>query len=256
MSEPSSIAAIFTAFLGLAVGSFLNVCIYRIPAGKSIVTPSSHCPSCGTRLKPADLIPVLSFLFLRGRCRHCRSPINPRYALTEVLTALLFVLAYLKFGVGVILIKYLFVTALLITAAFIDLEHLIIPNRIILAGIIGGAVFLPLTGEYTVVSAIYGILAVSGFLLTLNIVSRGGMGMGDVKFGAFMGITLGWPLSFLAVFLACFGAGLTGIFLLAARRKGRKDPIPFGPFLALGTLLSFMWGTEIQHLYINFIYNL
>lgn len=241
--------ALLIAILGLASGSFINVCIYRIPSGKSLLTPLSHCPSCGARLMPADLIPMVSYFFLRGKCRYCRGTISPLYPVIELMTAVLFIIVYLKFGSGMALIKYLLVTALLLMVTFIDLEHYIIPNSLILAGLITGVIFLPLTREYTLAGALFGITFTAGFLLLLNIVSRGGMGMGDVKFGAFIGIILGWPLSLLAVFLACLAAGLTGALLLTARRKSRKDPIPFGPFLSLGTFVAFMWGENIRRLY-------
>jgi len=237
------------ALLGLAVGSFLNVCIYRIPAGESIVAPPSHCPVCQTRLKAPDLIPVLSYIFLKGRCRYCQTPISPRYALVEALTAIVFIMVLYKFGVGATLVKYLFATALIITVTFIDLDHFIIPNGLVLAGIIAGLAFLPLTGEFTALNALSGILSASGFLLFLYIVSRGGMGMGDIKLAAVMGIFLGWPMSLFAVILACFTAGLVGIALLLTGLKKRKDPIPFGPFLAFATFATFMWGQDMIRLY-------
>ncbi|MFZ5645274.1 MAG: prepilin peptidase [Bacillota bacterium] len=244
---------ILTTIIGLLVGSFLNVCIHRIPAGESIITPPSHCPYCGSRLKAADLFPVFSYILLRGKCRYCNVSISPRYILTEILTAALFILVLLKFGVGMVLLKYLFVTAVLITVTFIDLQHFIIPNRVVLAGLVGGIFFIALTKEITLVNAFYGIISISGFLLFLNLISRGGMGMGDVKFGAFIGITLGWPLSLMALFLACLSAGMIGIILIITRQKSRKDPIPFGPFLSFGTFVSFMWGNKLQYLYLNFL---
>ncbi|MFZ5647962.1 MAG: prepilin peptidase [Bacillota bacterium] len=246
-------AAILTAALGLAVGSFLNVCIYRIPAGKSIVTPPSHCPTCENRLRPPDLIPVISYLFLKGRCRYCKTPVSHRYPLVEALTAFLFLLVFLELGFETALFKHLFLTALMITIAFIDLDHYIIPNRLVLAGLIAGALFLPVTGDLSLLSALYGALSASGFLLILYIVSRGGMGMGDIKLAAVIGIFLGWPMALLAVFLACFLAGILGIVLIVTGIKKRKDPIPFGPFLAAGTFITSLWGPELASLYRDFL---
>lgn len=237
------------AILGLASGSLINICICRIPSGKPLLTALSYCPSCGARLMAADLIPIASYFLLRGKCRYCRAPISPRYPVIEIVTAVLFIIVYSKIGAGAVLIKYLLVTALLLMITFIDLEHYIIPNSLVLAGLITGAIFLPLTREHTLAGALSGIIFTAGFLLFLNIASRGGMGMGDVKFGAFIGIILGWPLSLLAVILACLAAGLAGALLLAARRKSGKDPIPFGPFLSLGTFATFMWGENIKSLY-------
>jgi len=137
----------------------------------------------------------------------------------------------------------------MITIAFIDLDHFIIPNGLVLAGFITGLAFLPLTGEFTLLNSLYGILSASGFLLFLYALSRGGMGMGDIKLAAVMGIFLGWPMSLFAVILACFTAGLVGIALLLTGLKKRKDPIPFGPFLAFATLVTFLWGQDIIRLY-------
>ncbi|MFZ5651432.1 MAG: prepilin peptidase [Bacillota bacterium] len=246
-------AAILTALLGLAVGSFLNVCVYRIPAGKSVVSPPSHCPYCGTRLRPADLIPVASYLILKGRCRYCKTPVSLRYPLVEALTSALFLLVFYSFGAEIDLIKYLFLTALMIAVAFIDLDHYIIPNRLVLAGLIAGSLFIPLTGEPPLLDALSGVLAASGFLLFLYLVSRGGMGMGDIKLAAVIGIFLGWPMSLFAVFSACFLAGILGIALIATGVKKRKDPIPFGPFLAAGTFITSIWGPELAELYRSFI---
>lgn len=246
-------AAILTALLGLAVGSFLNVCIYRIPAGKSIVAPPSHCRSCGARLKPMDLIPVASYIILKGRCRYCKTPVSPRYPLVEALTSFLFLLVFYRFGAEASLFKHLFLTALMIAVAFIDLDHYIIPNRLVLAGLVAGALFIPLTGEPSLFGALLGVLAASGFLLLLYIVSRGGMGMGDIKLTAVIGVFLGWPMSLFAAFSACFLAGILGIALIATGIKKRKDPIPFGPFLAAGTFITSVWGPELAKLYRGFV---
>ncbi|MCL5935415.1 MAG: prepilin peptidase [Firmicutes bacterium] len=244
---------IVMAVAGLAVGSFLNVCIFRIPAEKSIVTPPSHCPACGTRLKTVDLVPVLSYIILKGRCRYCNLPVSPRYALVESLTAVLFILVLYRFGIGLALLKYLFAVSLFIIIAFIDIDHFIIPNQLVLAGLIAGAVFLSVTGELRALDALYGIISSSGFLLVLYIASRGGMGLGDIKLAAVIGIFLGWPLSLLAVVLACCLAGITGSFLIITGRKKRKDRIPFGPFLVAGAFAGFMWGWDLVALYINIL---
>lgn len=246
-------AAILTALLGLAVGSFLNVCIYRVPAGKSVVAPPSQCPSCETRLRPLDLIPVASYLILKGRCRYCKTPVSLRYPLVEGLTSALFLMVFYRFGTETDLIKYLFLTALMIAVAFIDFDHYIIPNRLVLAGLIAGALFIPLTGKPPLPDALFGVLSASGLLLFLYIVSRGGMGMGDIKLAAVIGVFLGWPMSLYAVFSACFLAGILGIALIATGVKKRKDTIPFGPFLAAGTFITSIWGPELASLYRNFI---
>ncbi|MFZ5597808.1 MAG: prepilin peptidase [Bacillota bacterium] len=252
MSEPV-LPVLIIIILGLAVGSFLNVCIYRIPAGESIIAPRSHCPSCNSNLRPGDMIPVVSYMLLKGKCRYCGDAIHYRYTVVELLTAIFFVFLFFRFGMGITLLKYAFATSILLIVTFIDLDHLIIPNRVVLAGLAGAALFLPLTGEFTALNALYGILSASGFLLLLNLISRGGMGMGDVKLAAFMGLLLGWPMALLAVFYAGFLGAIAGIALIITRRKKRKDPIPFGPFLAAGTFISFMWGRDIISAYMNYI---
>lgn len=241
------------ALLGLVVGSFLNVCIYRIPAGESIVAPPSRCASCGTRLGALDMVPLLSYMLLRGRCRHCGSRFSPRYLLVEALTAAVFAAVAIKLGPGAAVLKYLFLSSLLLVAAFIDLDHMIIPNRLVLAGLAAGAAFIPATGEITALNALGGAASASGFLLMLNIVTRGGMGMGDVKLAAVIGLFLGWPLTALALFAAFLLGGLGGVLLIMSGKKKRKDPIPFGPFLSAGAFVGFMWGRDLAGLYAGII---
>lgn len=241
--------------LGLVIGSFLNVCVYRIPLGKPLAYPPSSCPHCGKGLKARDLVPVLSYLALLGKCRQCGQSISPQYPLVELLTGLLFGLVFLRVGLDMLLIKYLFFTSLLIVVTFIDIEHYIIPDRLVMAGLAVGLVFMLLFPEPGWLSSLYGMLAAAGFLLLLFIVSRGGMGGGDIKLALVLGLFLGWPLSLLGVFLACLIAGVFGMALILGRRKKPKDMIPFGPFLALGSFLVSLWGNEIIRWYaVNFLH--
>lgn len=242
-------------FLGLAAGSFLNVCIYRIPRGESISFPPSHCPGCKKNIKPYDLIPVISYLILKGKCRHCGEKISNRYPVVELLTGVCFLVLFIKFGLSFTLAKYLFLSLILIAVTFIDLEHYIIPNELVIAGLIGGTVLHPLAGDLTLLSSLYGILSTTGFLLFIYIISpvifkQEGLGGGDIKLSLVMGLFLGWPLSLLAVFLACCLAGTVGIGLVAFKKKSGKDPIPFGPFLAMGTFIGFMWGKDLINWYL------
>ena len=236
---------------GLIVGSFLNVCIYRIPRGESIVFPPSHCPKCGSRVAVRDLIPVFSYLFLKGRCRYCRERISPLYPLVEVITGLLFAVMYIHFGPGALLVKYIFLTAVLVVVTFIDLEFYLIPDRIVLFALIGGLPLNLIARDLTIVSALSGMLSAGGFLLILAVVSRGGMGGGDIKLAAVIGFYLGWPNGLFSVLLACLLAGFLGMILLMTRLKKRKDAIPFGPFIVVGTLITVFWGRGLIFWYLN-----
>lgn len=240
--------------LGLTIGSFLNVCIYRIPEGESIISPPSSCGSCGTRLKPVELIPVLSWLFLGGKCRYCGESIATRYPLVELLTGSLFAVTYWRIGLDWTLIPYGILIATLITITFIDLDHQIIPNTINLFALI---VFLGsnLTlGYIDWKEALIGSLVGGGFLFLLVVLSRGAaMGMGDVKLMAVLGLFLGWRSALLTLFLSFILGGLFGVLLLLLKRKGRKDAIPFGPWIALAATVSILYGNEILTWYIQFL---
>lgn len=238
--------------LGLCTGSFLNVVIYRLPRGESITFDRSHCPSCGKQLVWYDLIPVLSYLLLLGRCRSCHTRISIKYPIVEFLTGIIFVVLFLHFGATLVFLKYLFLSALLEAVSFIDLEHYIIPNSLVITGLIGG-VFLNLAArDVGVVSALIGILITSGFLLLIALVSKGGMGGGDIKLAAVTGLFLGWPLAPFGLFLGACVGGVVAIFLLLFRIKGRKDPLPFGPFIAVGTFFAFLYGFDVINWYLQY----
>ncbi|NPV28511.1 MAG: prepilin peptidase [Firmicutes bacterium] len=237
--------------LGLFIGSFLNVVIYRMPRGESVVAGRSRCPACGQALAWYDLVPVLSYLALRGRCRYCRTPISPRYLLVELLTGAVFAALFYRFGPTPALAKYLFLGAVLIAATFIDLEHYLIPDRLVLAGLAGAAVLGFAAGDVGIWSALAGCAAGAGFLLLVVVISKGGMGGGDVKLAAVTGLFLGWPLGSLGIFLGACVGGLVAFFLLLFRIKGRKDPLPFGPFIALGSFLALLWGKEVISWYLG-----
>jgi leader peptidase (prepilin peptidase)/N-methyltransferase len=243
---------LFFFLFGLAAGSFFNVCIHRLPGGKSIVFPPSHCPQCGKRLAARDLVPLFSYLLLRGRCRYCGGGISLRYPVVELITGLVYVSLYSFFGWHLLLLKYLFLASVLIIVTFIDLEHYIIPNKVVLAAFAGGVLINLLARDLTPVSAGLGIVAAAGFLFLPAVISRGGMGGGDIKLAAVIGLFLGWPLGLVAVFLGCCAAGLVGVALLMAKKKGRKDPIPFGPFLALGAFVTVLWGQAVIQWYMSF----
>ncbi|MDN5346864.1 MAG: leader peptidase (prepilin peptidase) / N-methyltransferase [Clostridia bacterium] len=235
----------FFFLLGLFIGSFLNVVIYRLPRGETVVSGRSRCPACGRVLAWYDLFPVLSYLVLRGRCRYCGAQISPRYLIVELLTGAVFAALFYRLGPTPALAKYLFLGAVLIAAAFIDLEHYLIPDRLVLAGLAGAVILGFAARDLEIWSALAGFAAGAGFLSVVAVISKGGMGGGDVKLAAVAGLFLGWPLAALALFLAVVAGGLAAAVFLFLGIKGRKDPVPFAPFIAAGTLAAILWGAHI-----------
>jgi leader peptidase (prepilin peptidase)/N-methyltransferase len=250
---------IILIFLGMMVGSFLNVCADRLPAKKSIVYPPSHCSSCRRRLKAKDLVPVFSYLWLRGRCRYCRAPIPRRLLWVEVGTGVLFGLACWRYGLSLELLIVLVYSSIFVVLLVIDLERRLILNKIVypsmaLALLVSGLFsiphFLPPVGIVPrIIPALIG--GGIGFVLffLVAIISRGGMGWGDVKMAALVGLVTGLRLVFVALLLAVIVGGLVAGFLLALRIKRRRQAIPFGPFLSLATIVTLLWGHSILSWY-------
>jgi len=239
-------------FLGLVIGSFLNVCIYRLPRNESVVITPSHCPACGSRIGARDLFPLLSYIRLKGRCRACGKAISPQYPLIELLTGLLFAAAYAHTGLTALLLKQLFLIAVLIVVSLIDLKYLIIPDRVIVFSLVMGILLNLIARDLSLLSAILGFSATAAFLLVPALIYRGGMGGGDIKLAALIGFFLGWPNGLLAVFLGCLLGAVTGLTLVLTGLKGRKDAIPFGPYLALGTLPAMFFGDKLLAWYLGF----
>lgn len=237
--------------LGAMVGSFLNVCAARLPKGKSLWLPGSACPACASPIRWYDNIPVLSFLLLRGRCRDCQGRIAWRYPIVEAGTALLFALAHLRFGWSAEFLLAIGLLSALIVITAIDLEHQLIPDRVTLPGIVVGFAGRAMLGGGAWFDSLLGILLGGGVFFLIIVVSRGGMGGGDMKLGAMLGAFLGWKLLLLGLFLAAFLGGAVATALLVTGRKGRKDPLPFGPFLAFGAAVSLFWGEGILQWYLN-----
>lgn len=235
--------------IGLIIGSFLNVVIYRFPRRESVVWPGSHCPVCGQQLKTGDLLPVLSYIWLRGRCRYCGGKIGLRYPLVEILTAITFLLIYLPWGLSWQGLAGIVLTMLLIPAAFIDLDHGIIPDRLTYPGIIIGLLLSPFTAGFT--SSLLGALFFGGILLLAALISRGGMGGGDIKLAAAIGAFTGWPGALLAFLLSSLLGGAWGLILLLSQKANRKTTIKFGPFLALGGWIAYVWGVQIINNYLG-----
>lgn len=237
---------------GLILGSFLNVCIYRIPLEKSVVTTPSHCFHCSTRLKPWDLVPVFSYLLLRGRCRYCQAKLSWQYPLVELTTGLLFMLAVYHWGLTWMTLAMAVFFAMLVVTTVIDLRHQIIPDGVLLVGWLLGLPLIYLQSLEQLKWGVIGFLAAGLVMLLIALLSKGGMGGGDIKLAAVMGLFLGLKLVALALMAAFFIGGVIGIFLLAAGIKGRKDPVPFGPFLAVGSLLAALAGEKIILWYTGF----
>jgi leader peptidase (prepilin peptidase) / N-methyltransferase len=238
---------------GLLFGSFFNVVGLRVPLKQSIVSPRSACPTCGHQLKSYELIPVISYLLQKGKCRGCQSRISPIYPFFELLTGILFATAPLVFGWSGELVVALTLISMFIIITVSDIHYMIIPDKILIwfAGIfLLERIFIPLTPWW---DSLLG--AVTGFtlLLIIALVSKGGMGMGDVKLYALLGFVLGFKLVFLSFFFSTlFGAVIGGLALLFKIVK-RKQPIPFGPFIAAGTLTAYYWGSDLIDLYLQFL---
>jgi leader peptidase (prepilin peptidase) / N-methyltransferase len=230
---------------GLVIGSFLNVVIVRVPEHRSLLRPRSACPRCSAQLSWDDNIPVVSFLILRGRCRACAEPISWRYPIVEVITAVALVLAYLAFGPTIDFVIASVLLAALIAITAIDLQHLLILDVITLPGILVGLVANIATGRISGLESALGIVLAGALFLTIILVSRGGMGGGDLKLGAMLGAFLGWKALLFALFVAIILGGVVGIALLVSGLRGRKDAVPFGPFLAIGGAVALFWGERV-----------
>jgi leader peptidase (prepilin peptidase)/N-methyltransferase len=247
---PPVIALAFCAIAGLCVGSFLNVVIARLPSGRSIAQPGSACPHCATAIAWYDNVPVLSYLLLRARCRACRSPISWRYPMVEIMSAVLFALAYLRFGPTLRLAAALVLVSMLIAITEIDLDHQIIPDVLSLPGVALGLIASLGPGAIGWKDSALGVLVGAGVFVVIIaasslVLGQPGMGVGDVKLGAMLGAFLGWELALLSVLVSVLVGGPLAAGLLATGRKGRKDPVPFGPFLALGGVVSLFWGDAL-----------
>ena len=239
--------------LGLIVGSFLNVVIYRLPKDQSIINPPSHCTVCNTKLKWYDLIPILSYILLKGKCRYCSSKISIRYPLIELFTGLMFVLVFQKFGWSFQFVKWIIFTVLLITTGSIDLIEGIVPDIIVIPGIITGIIFSIFYGKSSFLQSIYGLLFMAAFFLIIILLTKGGMGWGDLTFGAMIGSFLGFKLSLITLVLSFIIGAIAGLILIILRKKGRKETIPFGPFLSIAAFIISIYGYKILEIYFKFL---
>jgi len=246
---PYPITVTFVFIFGLLLGSFSNVCIYRLPKKESVSFPGSQCTACKTPIRAIDNIPVFSFIFLGGKCRACGQKISIIYPLIEIVVALLIVAVFVQFGFTWESLIYAVVCTALVIITVIDYEHKIIPDRITLPGIVLGLG----AGSYLLdpLSSVLGFLLGGGLFYLLAILSRGGMGGGDIKFIAAAGALLGWQKVLLVIILGATLGSIIGLVLMIAQKKDRKSQIPFGPFLAIGTLIAIFFGEDLISLYLN-----
>lgn len=244
------IYTVFAGIFGLVFGSFYNVVGLRVPKKESIVTPPSHCVSCNRRLTAIDLVPVFSYLFLRGKCRTCGAKVSPIYAFTETVTALLFAFATWQLGLTWELAVALLFISLLVIINVSDIAYMLIPNKILLF-------FLPLLVVGRVLSplepwwdAFLGAALGFGVLLLIAVVSKGGMGGGDIKLFFLIGLVLGTIQTLLTLFLASVIGMIVGIIVLKVRGQGRKTPVPFGPSIAIAAIIVYFYGQQIIDAYL------
>jgi len=251
---------------GACVGSFLNVCIHRIPRGESIVAPRSRCPHCGAPIAWYDNIPLLSFLLLRARCRRCRGAISPRYFLVELLVSILFLAVWGVYGASPLTPVHWLVVSGLVLATFVDIEHLIIPDRVSLGGIAAGLALSPLVpalhGAATplagLTSAAIGAASGAGLLYGVSVLGKlifrkDAMGLGDVKLLGAIGAFLGWRAVLFTVVVSSFAGAVAGLYFIVTRRKEWQSRIPYGPYLALAAAVWILGGCNWWAMYLQWL---
>jgi len=242
---------IIFGLVGIVIGSFLNVCIDRLPVGGSLLRPASHCPACGHRIASKDLIPVLSYLWLRGRCRYCRATIPRRVLWVELGTGLMFAFLWWWYGLSPELGITSFYFCLLIVILVIDLERGLILNKVVYPAIAIALIIAAFTPNPGIVKAIIGGGLGLAIMLLIALVYKGGIGWGDVKMGALVGLLTSFPVVLVSLFLAMISGGLVAAVLLLLGVRKRTEAIPFGPFLSSGAMVTLLWGGSILNWYLQ-----
>jgi leader peptidase (prepilin peptidase)/N-methyltransferase len=249
-------AIILVAVFGLVWGSFLNVVIYRLPRGLSLIRPPSSCPHCGKHIKPYENIPVLSYLLLRGKCRNCKAKISPVYPLVEALTAICFLLVYSQYSLSPhFFVSCLFASALIVLG-FIDYDHQILPDEVTLPGFVLALIYTFFRDDLSLVQALLGAGVGAGFLLLVYgayylLRKKEGLGMGDVTMMLLVGAFLGWKQTLLTLILASVGGAFVGIFFIIFKKKDLQHALPFGTFLAPAAFVAFLYGQKIIDAYLS-----
>ena len=245
---------ILILIIGLCIGSFLNVCIYRIPREESIAFPPSHCTSCGYELKAVDLIPVISYLFLKGKCRKCGEKISINYPLVELLNGVLYLLIFLKFGLSLSFVFYSLLTSLLIVISYIDLDSKYIYSSTTILGVVLAAIYI-VVGLYTKdISISNNVLggAIGYGIIYLIVVITKGMGQGDAEVAGVCGLFIGIKGILVCLFIAVVLGGLVAAIILIFKLKEKKSEIAFSPYISIGSIVYILLGKEILSLYLNF----
>lgn len=247
---------LFVFVFGMVFGSFLNVCICRMPKNESIVSPPSHCPLCSYQIRWYDNIPVLSYLLLRGKCRGCGTHISLQYPLVELLNGILALLLFLRFGPTLVFAALFLFCSALVVITFIDIEHQIIPDEISLSGIAVGFLLSFFLKGHTWLNSLLGILLGGGSLLLVaysyqRLTGKEGMGGGDIKLLAMMGAFLGWKSVPFIIFTSSLAGSLIGVSIMLFQKKDSKLAIPFGPYLAFGAVLYIFCGKALIHWYLG-----
>ena len=243
-------ALIVFFILGLIFGSFFNVCIYRIPRGESIVYPPSHCTSCGSKLRSIDLIPVFSYLLIKGRCRYCRAEVSPRYMFVELVTALIFTAIFLVHGISFLTMKFLVLASFMIITGMIDYDTGDVYFKVSLAGMAAGAIFtaVELNMGKEAMTYIYGAFLGFGVISVIILLTKG-MGWGDAEICGLSGLFLGVPKTFVMLFFSFALGGMASAMLLLTGRKSHGESIPFGPFIAAASVIAVLFGEELLNWY-------
>jgi leader peptidase (prepilin peptidase) / N-methyltransferase len=239
--------------LGSVLGSFYNVVGLRVPQNESIVRPRSHCTSCGRTLTALDMVPVFSWLFLRGKCRSCGAKVSVIYPVIELATGLLFMLAFYHFGFNLeVLVSFTFISLLVIIIVS-DIAYMLIPDKVLIFFtplLIVERIFIPLDPWWDpLAGAVFGF----GLLFLIAVISKGGMGGGDIKLFFVIGLALGFKLTLLTFMLACFLGAFYGVFSIIMGKHNKKQPIPFGPFIAIGAILAYFYGNDMINWYISML---
>lgn len=253
---PSILFPLFSFLIGMVVGSFLNVCICRMPKNESVVSPPSHCPNCSYQIRWYDNIPVLSYLFLRGRCRGCGMHISLQYPLVELINGILTLLLYLRFGPTVAFAVLFLFCSSLVVITFIDIEHQIIPDEISLSGVVIGFILSFFIKGHSWTNSLFGILLGGGSLLLVAygyqlLTGKDGMGGGDIKLLAMMGAFLGWKAIPFIIFASSLVGSIVGVSIMLLQKKNSKLAIPFGPYLAFGAILYIFYGRPLISWYMG-----
>ena len=244
---PQPLITVTLFIFGLSIGSFANVCIYRLPKKESVVSPVSYCTACLVPIRPLDNIPIISYLVLRGRCRDCNNNISVIYPVIEIITALLLLAGFFKFGLTFDFLVYFVLAPTLVIITVVDIKHQIIPDVITLPGLALGLA----AGSYSIgyANSFMGFLLGCGLFYLLAILSNGGIGGGDIKYIAAAGAFVGWQKVLLIIFIGAVLGTFVGLFQIGFQKKTRKNVIPFGPLLSVATLITLFYGNLLIKLY-------